>query len=369
MSFAVYASQFINRTSPKANPEDSQSHPMFFSFTTDGDGDDEDEDDERGGKRGGKAVKGKGHVADEEEEELRLAGGSGLGESSASRGFLADMGMGDIDDEEEEDDIETTRLMPAVVEAQQVEEDDEADDSDSSEQSLPSGMIASSRIQRQSKPHLTLADSLTASLLPDRNSDTFNLPDPRLLHRRNGRRYNDALWTSLWLSGVSMCYLSAFILLFTTSSSSSSSTTPRPPTPYPTLIHTIPLLIPLIFLSALASYVHILFLRIWLRPAMWAGALGTPVLLLGCAIWGWAGSFGFGSGDGDEESTGSVPSFLFLCYPCSILFSQPTHILTLPTSPIHIPLLPSLHDIPNSIHPILFISSNSKSALTTDFSD
>ncbi|KAE9406658.1 hypothetical protein BT96DRAFT_1014630 [Gymnopus androsaceus JB14] len=375
MSFATYASQFINRnnTSPSSNSNsNSESHPMFFSFTTASDGDgDEDDGDHRakagvrsgvGGGAGAGARSGFGlgfglglarsevrgipsrEEDEEDDEELRLAGGS-------SRGFLADMGMGDIDDEEVEDEDENADPDPYLrldqaQQQQQVDVEDEVDSDSDSVDSLPSGMIASTRRERAAQPQtqrgrtITLASSsLTESLLPHGDDDTvvFNLPDPRKLsssRARGRRKYNDALWTTIWLSGVCVCYISAFILLFTTSTKAPSSPNSTP-TPYPTLLHTIPLLIPLILLSALASYIHILFLRVWLRPVMWASALGTPVLLFGCALWAWAGSFGL-DGDADAESTGLrifslLPLLLslYLFYRLYRLYTTFTHTLPL----------------------------------------
>ncbi|KIK63546.1 hypothetical protein GYMLUDRAFT_40589 [Collybiopsis luxurians FD-317 M1] len=373
-SFAAYASQFINRQT-QASPSGSQSHPIFFSFTTD------NESSRPGSPR-------------EEDEEYdlddpHLAGGSGTGRGS--RGFLTDMGLGEIaseteedtpylqlddfhsqagpssskhlqrertssptmsmsesgagvggwlahqgyqgageryrshEDEEENSDKEDDRLLAAEMTAYSEAQGEVPNELGSdSEEELPSGLIASglrtksppqmkgkSRAPQPSslRPQITLASSnashLTESLLPSAHTqDAFNLPDPRFIGKLGRRaKYNDALWTSIWLTGVCVSYVAAIVLLFTTRTTSppnSSKSSPPPPTPYPTLLHTIPLLVPLVILSALASYLHILFLRIWLRPVVWLSALGTPMLLFGCSVWAWVGSF---VDEGEEGET------------------------------------------------------------------
>ncbi|KAJ4479400.1 hypothetical protein C8R41DRAFT_843256 [Lentinula lateritia] len=109
-------------------------------------------------------------------------------------------------------------------------------------------------------------ESLTESLLV--TNEGFNLPDPR---RRVKRQ--DVGWTWMWGICVGVCY---FIALVSPSGSNTRGL--------------LPLLIPLIFLSAFASYLHILFLRLWVRPVMLLSALGTPLLLFICALCGLASS-------------------------------------------------------------------------------
>ncbi|KAF5379899.1 hypothetical protein D9757_007168 [Collybiopsis confluens] len=404
-SFAAYASQFINRQT-QPTPSDSQSHPIFFSFTTDNESsrpasprnEDEDEydlDDPHlaGGSKSGGGSRGfladLGDIASEVEEEdtpylqlddLQSQGGPSLSmplrrdrasspaismnESGiAAGGWLAHQGYQGVgeryrsqedEDEGEGSDKEDDRLLAAEMAAYSEDPRQQANDSESdSEDELPSGLIASglrtksqpqvkgkSKVPQPPRPHIALASSnashLTESLLPSAHTqDAFNLPDPRFIGKlgRKGR-YNDALWTTLWLTGVCVCYIAAIVLLFTTRSTAppnSGKSSPPPPTPYPTLLHTIPLLVPLVILSAIASYLHILFLRIWLRPVVWLSALGTPVLLFICAIWAWVGSFVDEGEDGETwgETTGLrlfslIPLILsvFLAYRLYVLFTS-----------------------------------------------
>ncbi|KAG5642920.1 hypothetical protein DXG03_001871 [Asterophora parasitica] len=142
--------------------------------------------------------------------------------------------------------------------------------------------------------------SLTESLLPrdgrSRPLDVFSLPDPR--HAARGRRkYNDSLWTAIWLTGVSLCVFFSILLLFVTRKPAKS---PRVTLPYTTLLHTVPMLTILTFLSALVAYTHIFLLRIFVRPVMIATSVFIPATLFISAIWAFVGSFMW---DGDTEPT------------------------------------------------------------------
>lgn len=135
-------------------------------------------------------------------------------------------------------------------------------------------------------------NSLTESLLPRdgvaRPLDVFLLPDPRP-HGRGRRVHKDYHWTAGWLASVTACLLGSFIILFTTSAPKG---TPRVPVnPYTTLLHTIPLLTILTFTSAAISYVHIMLLRIFVKPVLFATAVFIPATLTISAIWAFIGSF------------------------------------------------------------------------------
>ncbi|GLB34536.1 putative CTL (choline transporter-like) family protein [Lyophyllum shimeji] len=143
--------------------------------------------------------------------------------------------------------------------------------------------------------------SLTESLLPrdgrSRPLDVFSLPDPR--HTPRGRRkYNDSIWTAIWCAGVSICVVCAIILLFVTRKPGKGS--PRVTLPYTTLLHTVPMLTILTFLSAFAAYTHIFLLRIFVRPVMLATSVFIPATLFISAVWAFVGSFMW---DGDTGPT------------------------------------------------------------------
>ena len=61
--------------------------------------------------------------------------------------------------------------------------------------------------------------------------------------------------------------------------------------PYTTLLHTVPLLTILTFLSAAAAYTHIFLLRIFVGPVMVATSVFIPVTLFVSAVWAFVGSF------------------------------------------------------------------------------
>lgn len=146
--------------------------------------------------------------------------------------------------------------------------------------------------------------SLTESLLPRdglaRPIDVFNLPDPRHTPR-NRRRYNDSVWTALWLAGVSICYLFSIILLFL----SHKPSKPGVKLPYTTLLHTVPMLTILTILSGIVAYTHIFLLRIFVRPVMIATSVFIPATLFISAVWAFVGSFMWDS-DGPEPTWGET---------------------------------------------------------------
>lgn len=134
--------------------------------------------------------------------------------------------------------------------------------------------------------------SLTQSLLPrdghTRPLDVFSLPDPRHVPRAR-RKFNDSPWTAAWLAGVSICFLFCVILLFTTNSRPNNGK--RGQFPYRTLLHTVPLITILTFVSALVAYTHVLLLRIFVGPVMFVTSVFVPATLFISALWAFIGSF------------------------------------------------------------------------------
>ncbi|KAJ4488543.1 hypothetical protein J3R30DRAFT_951541 [Lentinula aciculospora] len=271
---------------------------------------------------------------------VESAGSADSTKSRESRGFLADVGEHDDDDDDEgqvrreidEERIEREQSpqLPStsggwLAHQGQAYSYHSGSNSSSEEEEelLPSGLIVSGlrtsrKLEPQAKakvpspppPPTLVNNNLTESLLDldtlDRSTwlDRFNLPDPSLLPTLNTRQsqnqkekiYNDSVWITLWLASLCGCYIG---LVFFTSPSPSS---PAPPNTSTLLLI---LLLPsiLVLLSALLSYTHILFLRIWLRPVILfrasrtirasgvLGALGTlgklviSLLFVGSMVW------------------------------------------------------------------------------------
>lgn len=133
--------------------------------------------------------------------------------------------------------------------------------------------------------------SLTESLLPrdghNRPVDVFSLPDPR--HVRRGRwKYNDSIWTAIWCTGVTLCCFFCILLLFLISKPEKRS---KLTLPYTTLLHTVPMLTILTFVSAAVAYTHIFLLQIFVRPVMAATSVFIPATLFLSAVWAFIGSF------------------------------------------------------------------------------
>jgi hypothetical protein len=141
--------------------------------------------------------------------------------------------------------------------------------------------------------------SLTDSLLPrdgtSRPIDVFSLPDPRHLSRAR-RKFNDSHWTILWCTGVTICFFFSILLMFIARLPNKI----RGPLPYLTLLHTVPLLTILTFVSAAVAYAHIFLLRIFVKPVMVITSVFIPATLFISAVWAFVGSFMW---DGDQEPT------------------------------------------------------------------
>ena len=320
-SFAQYASQFLSQQN---NPESSlsSSQPLFFSFTTDegsqaGNNYDTDLDDGddphfresnpiRASRMGGGRTGRTGQVEDEDPY-LRLDEDDfppGASRHAAQSIPLMSSNY---------DQAESQEFPKGWLAHQASPPRRPRSPSPSPSSSLldSPGSLAgwaqqpASRDARLKNPpppprqsHEPVSLSLTESLLPrdgtTRPIDVFSLPDPQRPSRAR-RKFNDSSWTVVWCTGVAICLFFSILLLFLRKSGKS-----RGPVPYTTLLHTIPLLTILTFLSAAVAYVHIFLLRIFVRPVMVATSLFIPATLFISAIWAFVGSFMW---DGDQEPT------------------------------------------------------------------
>lgn len=373
-SFAAYASQYINRQQPPAEASMlSSSHPMFFSFGTENDsrgghghdsallddydledphlnlresgeseatarrpatfvgrrgGDDEDDDpylrldeDERIGRHGFQS-QGRQQTAPliAADENASLSSSSG-----SPNGWLAHLAASPS--------LHMAAPTPRPVRSPSLAR------SSSSDSAPPPELFGgpSSRKGEQQhhpqQPHRPPSQhqrhapppprtqhdephslSLTESLLPrdgrSRPLDVFSLPDPR--HAPRGRRrHNDSIWTSTWLAGFTICVLSAIILLFAVTLPAG---VPTNAIPYVTLLHTVPLLSILTFVSAAVAYVHIFLLQIFVKPVMVVTSVFIPITLFISALWAFIGSFMWEEGTTPTwgETVGYVFSHLTL---------------------------------------------------------
>ncbi|KAI0928896.1 hypothetical protein AcW2_004758 [Taiwanofungus camphoratus] len=313
-SFAAYASQFLNRQQA-ATSSLSSSQPLFFSFSTDD------------GSRAGNA----------NEPDLDDLDDPHLNASAASRTTVmredAHVYGGDDDDDDDdpylrldEDEPGITRhqsqsipLLGAsegegakgwLAHASPLRSPSPSHSSSSIDSSNPPPDILSSppklytRVQQPSPPlpppRTAITLSLTESLLPrdgrTRPVDVFSLPDPRYV-TRGRRKYNDSVWTALWCTGLSICLFCSILILFLTRRPTNPS---RVNLPYVTLLHTVPLLTIIVFLSALAAYVHVFLLRSFVKPVMVATSVFIPATLFISSVWAFVGSFMW---DGNQEPT------------------------------------------------------------------
>ncbi|KAF7986566.1 hypothetical protein HWV62_26312 [Athelia sp. TMB] len=316
-SFAAYASQFLTKQQGASSLSSSQ--PLFYSFSTDegsrighynpGDLDDMDDPHLRasGASRVSKRQKADDsdyhtHHGDEDDddpylrldEEEQLPGGSryasqsipfigslpGPSEPGSPKGWLAHQAS----------PLGRSR-SPSP-----------SPSSSSYESHSPPAHVSRSpppkppRVQPPPPPTTRgpMGLSLTESLLPrdgqTRAVDVFSLPDPRHVRRRRWK-FNDSPWTAVWCAGVTICFFFCILLLFITQK------TKKPVTlPYTTLLHTVPLLTILTFVSAAVAYTHIFLLRIFVGPVMIATSVFIPATLFISAVWAFIGSFMWESG-------------------------------------------------------------------------
>lgn len=314
-SFAQYASQFLLQ---QQNPESSlsSSQPLFFSFTTDE------------GSRAGNDHNSE--LDDLDDPHLRASNMSRV----SSRGDYRSR-IRDIEDDPylrlDEEDMppgasrHASQTIPLMT----------SDYGQAESQDFPKGWLAHQasppRRLRPSSPSPSRSSldspgpiagpshrhvhspppppppltrepvslSLTESLLPrdgtSRPLDVFSLPDPRHISRAR-RKFNDSHWTILWCTGVTICVFFSILLIFIAGRPKKI----RGPFPYLTLLHTVPLLIILTFVSAAVAYAHIFLLRIFVKPVMVVTSVFIPVTLFISAVWAFVGSFMW---DGDQEPT------------------------------------------------------------------
>ncbi|EAU88963.2 hypothetical protein CC1G_10091 [Coprinopsis cinerea okayama7 len=383
-SFAAYASQYLNRQQrpPDASMLSSSSHPMFFSFSTDdgsrgGHGpdsallddydlddphlnlrdsgasestarrpttvqrDDEDDDDpylrldedERTGRHGfqSREQQQRAPLIVADDDNASLSGSSHMG---SPKGWLAHLAA-------------SPSLHIAAPTPRPVRSPSPATSS-SSDSAPPEDLFGgpSSRkpqhqhrqSHRQHHPipppprtqaHEPQSLSLTESLLPrdgrTRPLDVFSLPDPRHLPRGR-RKHNDSVWTSLWLAGVTICVISAIILLF---AARTPPGVPKRVLPYVTLLHTVPLLTILTILAAGVAYVHIFLLQIFVKPVMIATSVFVPVTLLISSLWAFIGSFMWEEGT-DPTWGETVGLRLFSIIPLILAIYTGRRLLDLP---------------------------------------
>lgn len=311
-SFAAYASQFLTRQQSGGASSLSSSQPLFYSFTTD---------------NGSHA--GNGHESDLDDlDDPHLRGGS----DHYSRYTLRETRDEEIappeDDDPylrlDEDEPGTSRYQASSMPLLGISDADASKGwlAHASPLRSPSPPLSDSSVDSRSPPPNLLGPppvtppsrraqlplpppraqpslSLTESLLPrdgrSRPVDVFSLPDPRYVPRGR-RKFNDSIWTAVCCSGISICYFCSILILFLTHKPEH-----RPPIlPYTTLLHTVPMLTLLIFLSAIVSYTHIFLLRIFVKPVMIATSVFIPATLFISALWAFIGSFMW---DADKEPT------------------------------------------------------------------
>lgn len=308
-SFAAYASQFLNRQQTAASSL-SSSQPLFFSFSTD--------NGSHAGSHHGS------DIDDTNDPHIRAS------HASASRTTLRRHPPEDVEADPylrlDEDDPGMSRHQAATMPLLGVSEADgskgwlahasplrspspspsssSADSGDPPPDIFhPSPGFSRQPPKPHSPPHppprTAITLSLTESLLPrdghTRPLDVFSLPDPRYVPRTR-RKFNDSVWITVWCAGLSTCLLFSIITLFATRKPSK----PRAELPYTTLLHTVPLLTILIFASASVCYLHVLLLRVFVKPVMVATSVFIPATLLISAVWAFVGSFMW---DGDQEPT------------------------------------------------------------------
>ena len=306
-SFATYASQFLNRQrSPGGAASSSPDQPLFFSFSTQ-DG----------------SQHSSGHLRRESHSDLDDGGDPHLRSSDDTAGLTSmadtrrEMPFDSDDPYLRLDEVDQGSLYPATSPSRLGSSSRALAPSEQSRgwlahqpMQLGSPSPSSSELDdgplippsSKARPAFTntpppppppLSLSLTQSLLPrdghTRPIDLFSLPDPRYISSRSRQRFHDPIWTSIWLTGLSICILSSLLSLFLTRKPSDA---PRSsPLPYTTFLHTIPLLVILTFTSAAVSYAHILLLRVFVKPVVIGTSVFVPATLLISSIWAFAGSF------------------------------------------------------------------------------
>jgi hypothetical protein len=304
-SFAAYASQFLNRQQEASSLSSSQ--PLFFSFSTDegsraGNGHGSDLDDSDDPHLRVNEVSRKPRRQDNDyqtdddddpylrlDEEDQLPGSSCYNSQSIP---LIESRTGPSESPDSQKGWLAHQASPRPFRSPSPSPSSSSYDSHVPPMDIlhpqPSKAVRSPPPPPPTREHISL--SLTESLLPrdghNRPVDVFSLPDPR--HVRRGRwKYNDSIWTAVWCTGVTLCFFFCILLLFLTRKPEK-----RPVTlPYTTLLHTVPMLTILTFVSAAVAYAHIFLLRIFVGPVMVATSVFIPATLFISAVWAFIGSF------------------------------------------------------------------------------
>ncbi|TFK90285.1 hypothetical protein K466DRAFT_543684 [Polyporus arcularius HHB13444] len=338
-SFAAYASQFLNRQQTGASSL-SSSQPLFYSFETDNashaghahdaDLDDLDDPHLRASNMSRTTVRREAEVPEDEEDPyLRLDEDDpglsrhqaasipllGVSEGDGGKGWLAHASpLRSPSPSPSNSSADSASPPPDILHPR-------PSSPHHARPPQPSAYVAAP------PPRTAVHLSLTESLLPrdgrTRPVDVFSLPDPRYVPR-NRRKFNDSIWTTIWLSLASLCLFFSILILFLTTAPSRSSKRS-----YTTLLHTVPLLTILTFVSAAVCYVHIFLLRIFVKPVMVATSVFIPATLLISALWAFVGSFMW---DSSQEPTWgeTVGLRLFALVPLVLAILTGRRLLNLP---------------------------------------
>ncbi|KAJ6588831.1 hypothetical protein B0H19DRAFT_1101385 [Mycena capillaripes] len=292
MSFATYASQFLGPGKASSSTHQSSSsrsgtQPLFFSFTTDEESVHLDDADDPHFHKYGSS----GQLDGEDEEDPYLRLDDDDVQEDYSRTHEDVDGHGERNGEgdgvgwlahQRSPSPAYTLSPPQVTRAI------------SPNPRAPSGYLNPNPIPSP-PPAQSLSLALSESLLPRTGPDAhaFHLPPPHS-RGRNGRRkpQPNAYAAAGFLSTYTLlCVLALLSLVLP----GGNSPTERPP---PALLHTVPLVTFLTFLSAFLAYMHLALLRAFLRPVLLLSALAPPLALFLSSILAFAGSFSSGAGWG-----------------------------------------------------------------------
>lgn len=319
-SFAQYASQFLLQ---QQNPESSlsSSHPLFFSFTTDegsrASSDHNNELDDlddphlrashtsRMSSRGDHRSRGRDTQEDPylRLDEEDMPPGASRHASQSIPLMASDYGQAESQDFPKgwlaHQASPPRRFRASSPSPSRSSFDSPGPIAGPSHRHVQPSLLSQSPPPPPPRTREPVSLSLTESLLPrdgtSRPFDVFSLPDPRHISRAR-RKFNDSHWTILWCTGVTICLFFCILLIFIAHRPNKI----KGPFPYLTLLHTVPLLTILTFVSAAVAYAHIFLLRIFVKPVMVITSVFIPVTLFISAIWAFVGSFMW---DGDQEPT------------------------------------------------------------------
>lgn len=367
-SFATYASQFLNRQrSPSGAPLSSPDQPLFFSFSTD-DGSQHSSGHPRRDNRTDLDDGGDPHLRSSDD----TAGLTSIADTRKETPYdnddpylrLDEVDPGSLYPEAFPSNLESSHAPSEQSRGWLAHQPTRLRSPSPSSSELDDGPLIPPPRARPAvapsppPPPPPLSLSLTQSLLPrdgyTRPIDLFSLPDPRYISSRSRQKFHDPIWTSIWLTGLSICVLSSLLSLFLTRKPSDAPRT----FPYTTFLHTIPLLVILTFTSAAVSYAHILLLRVFVKPVVIGTSVFVPATLLISSIWAFAGSFMW---DGNTVPTwGETWGLrLFALIPFVLALITGRRLLTLPQKIHSTSLTLTLTTQLLSSHPLLLLLSPS----------